>query len=351
MSPLLVTAEAGWLSGSALTSPVAVLVEEGFVVWAGRPAQVPAGEPLEVPGVLLPGLVDHHVHTGLVDTTALSRGGLTTVRDLGWVPSEIWPRAHASWNASVDGPRILAAGPFLTAPGGYPTDRDWAPEGIAWELDGPEAAVAAVRSLAVHRPVTVKVALNSEAGPVLDDATLSAVARTAHGLGLTVTAHTEGSGQTARALEAGVDQLAHAPWSERLADDLLDELARRVGIVSTVDIHGQDTPQRGVALDNLRRFHTRGGTVLYGTDLGNGPLPEGVNAAEITALHQAGMGAEDILRSLGGAGVRPGSRADLVTVAADPFEDPTRLARATTVLKAGVPVRDDHEMTNREERP
>ena len=46
-------------------------------------------------------------------------------------------------------------------------------------------------------------------------------------------------------------------------------------IVSTLDIHGwgSDTPEIRTALDNLSRFHAAGGRVVYGTDLGNGPIP------------------------------------------------------------------------------
>jgi hypothetical protein len=50
----------------------------------------------------------------------------------------------------------------------------------------------------------------------------------------------------------------------------------------------------------LRRFHAAGGRVLYGTDLGNGPLPLGVNARELAALLSAGLGATTVLRSIAG---------------------------------------------------
>ena len=48
-------------------------------------------------------------------------------------------------------------------------------------------------------------------------------------------------------------------------------------IVSTLDSlsFGRPTPELAVALDNLRRFHEAGGSVIYGTDLGNGVDPTG----------------------------------------------------------------------------
>lgn len=337
MTDLVVTAEAGWLGGELLRRPIAVALDGARVGWVGDPRRAPVAPRRHVEGVLLPGLVDHHVHSGLIDVPALLRSGLTTVHDLGWIAEEIWPKSRASDGAAFDGPRILAAGPFLTAPGGYPTDRSWAPDGMAWEIEGERGAVEAVRALAVHQPVTVKVALHADAGAVFDDATLAAVVDTSHDLGLEVTAHAEGAGQVERAIHAGVDQLAHTP-AEPLDDAALDALAKSMRIVSTVDIYGwgEPTAQRDTAVRNLRRFHQRGGRIRYGTDLGNGPLPEGVNSREIAALTEVGMSPSEILRAMTTEHIDVGARADLVTVPADPLSDPLRLAEATTVLKAGV---------------
>ena len=60
----------------------------------------------------------------------------------------------------------------------------------------------------------IKVSLNAEAGPTPSDAELMAVCDAAHGLDLPVTAHAQGAGQVARALGAGVDELAHTPWTD-----------------------------------------------------------------------------------------------------------------------------------------
>ena len=61
-------------------------------------------------------------------------------------------------------------------------------------------------------------------------------------------------------------------------------------IVSTLDILslGRDTPAIRTALENLRRFHDAGGTVIYGTDLGNGAIPAGIHTRELLLLREAG---------------------------------------------------------------
>jgi imidazolonepropionase-like amidohydrolase len=337
---LAVTAEAGWTGGRRLRQPIAVGVTGQRITWVGHPAAVRASaRRLHLPGVLLPGLTDHHVHSSQVDVRALLAGGLTTVVDLGGVPAEIWPLAAGSATAA-DRPRIHPAGPFLTAPGGYPTRQDWAPAGIAWEVADPESAAAAVRALAPHHPVTIKVALNADAGPVLDDVTLAAVVGQSRLAGLSVTAHVQGTGQAERAAAAGVRTLAHTPWTEILGDALIAHLAQTAVVVSTLDIHGWGTPapECHTALANLSRFHRAGGVLRYGTDLGNGPLPLGVNGREIDLLGTAGLTGHGILAAMAGSRLARGAVADLTVVPADPLADPATLSHAVPVLKSGIAV-------------
>ena len=119
---------------------------------------------------------------------------------------------------------------------------------------------------------------------------------------LRVVAHVEGAGQFERAFAAHIDVLAHTPFTETISDAMLEHtVAQGQQWMSTIDIHGYGVPDarqalsRGIALDNLRRFVGLGGTVLYGTDLGNGKLPVGVNAREVRALQDAGMSVDDVI--------------------------------------------------------
>ena len=340
MLDLVVTADAGWTGGPALTGPLAAGVRRDRIAWVGPPAEAPAGVPRRhADGVLLPGFADHHVHTELIDPRPLLRHGITTVRDLGGNPARVFALARESHHPAYGGPFVLAAGPFLTAPGGYPLGRSWATEGMARPVAGPGEAAAAVRELAAERAVTIKVALNTDAGPVPDDETLAAIVAAAREAGLTVTAHAEGPGQVARAAAAGVGELAHTPFTERIGDDLIARLAATVTIVSTLDIHGWDSPaaEQATAVANLRRFHAAGGRVRYGTDLGNGPLPRAVNPRELTALAEAGLGGPAILAAITATPLAPGHRADLVAVPGDPLRHPGHLTAAVPVLRAGQP--------------
>lgn len=247
-------------------------------------------------GTILPGFVDSHVHLGLVDPGGLVPGGISRVVDLGWDPA-----VSSGWAGSgPDDVEVEFAGAFLTAPGGYPGDRSWAPPQAVRELSTGAGASAAVAEMVGFGASVIKIALNSAAGPVWSDALLATVVSAAHAAGLPVVAHAEGPGQAMRAVAADVDALAHTPWTERLTDDEVAASAARCAWTSTLDIHGWGDRGRAyeTAVDNLGRFAARGGRVLYGTDLGNGPLPVGLNARELAALGEAGLSTGALVRAL-----------------------------------------------------
>jgi imidazolonepropionase-like amidohydrolase len=133
-----------------------------------------------------------------------------------------------------------------------------------------------------------------------------------------------------------VDELAHTPWS-RLSDEVIESCAARMRIVSTLDIHsyGRDTPAIRAAVDNLRRFHAAGGTVIYGTDLGNGPIPAGIHTREVLLLRDAGLEPEEILHAMVRAPLDPDAPADLIALARSPLDDPSAFDDLRLVVRAG----------------
>jgi imidazolonepropionase-like amidohydrolase len=304
---------------------------------AGPEAPRPPDEEILLDGFVMPGVVDRHVHIGLSDPGAVVAGGVTAVRDLAWPAEDILPMADASDSPSFNGPLIRAAGPMITCPGGYPVGAEWAPQATGLEVRGPQEAAEAARDLIDRGAAFLKVALNAEAGPTLDDQELVAVCDAAHRAGTIVTAHVQGRGQAARALGAGVDELAHCPWSERLGDDLVQAMAGSMRIVSTLDIHsyGRDSPELRMATDNLNRFVAAGGRVAYGTDLGNGPIPPGIHLGEAWHLRRSGLTPEQVLEAMTFRPLAPGEPADLVALRGNPLQDLDALSRLLLVIRAG----------------
>ncbi|AGZ44873.1 amidohydrolase family protein [Actinoplanes friuliensis] len=255
-------------------------------------AEVPAGEPRRrVPGAVLPGLCDAHVHSALIDLPTLRAGGIAYVWDLGGVPAAV-----AAWAGRFP---MRYAGPFLIAPGGYPSDRSWAPAGSCREVLSAGDAAAAVAEVVAVGATLVKVTAHA-GGPLLPPATLEALVSAAHTAGLPVVVHAEGPGTVVAAYRAGADLLAHTPWTSALDAGLVRDAAARMTWISTLDIHGRDTPTPAweTALGNLRLFLEHGGKVRYGTDLGNGPLPPGINVRELRALQSAGLDPASVLATM-----------------------------------------------------
>lgn len=344
-------------AGAALLGPdllevadATILVRGDIIVGCGAAGDVavPAGTPaIDASSLtLLPGFIDAHVHIGFVEPATVVRGGVTTVRDLGWPLDEIGRLMAGSEAPGSEGPAITAVGPILTAPGGYPTRAGWAPQGTALEIGSPERADEAVHSLAEWGAAAIKIALNPPAGPVLDTPTLTAITETARSVGLRTTGHVTGLDQLDRALDAGLDELAHMLMSYEAIPD--DTIARMVTadmvVVPTLAVRsGADLDQ---AVDNLRRFAAAGGKVVYGTDLGNsGPQP-GIDPLEVAGMAAAEMAPSAIIRSatagaaawlgLDDRGVlEQGRRADIIGVSGEPTKRAADLTDVELVMQGG----------------
>jgi imidazolonepropionase-like amidohydrolase len=336
---LKVKAPLAWFGPGRLVRHAAVIAEGGIITFAGPSAGSPlADERLEVDGFLMPAIADRHVHVRLADPGAVLLGGVAAVRDLAWPADDIFALADASELPSFNGPLIRAAGPMLTGRGGYPTKERWAPPGTGLELEGAEQTARAVNELARRGAGVIKVSLNAEAGPTPSDAELAALVESAHRRGLPVAAHVEGPGQSERAVGAGLDEFAHAPWTERLSERLLEAAARTMRVVSTLDIlsFGEVTPELRTACDNLVRFRAAGGQVVYGTDLGNGAIPPGIDVREALLLHEAvRMTPEEVLTAMTATRLEPGAPADLIALGRDPLEEVDALRDLKLVVRAG----------------
>jgi hypothetical protein len=251
-------------------------------------------------GVSLPPLIDHHVHLHLFDEHALPDGGIAGVLDLGGDPVELARRPRRAM------PRVAYAGAFLTAPRGYPSGRPWAPDAIVRIVQEasahpgvPAGAATVVDEQASFGASVIKVALHSAAGAVFDDEVLGAIVAAARAHGLPVVAHVEGEGMTQKALDAGIDALAHTPFTEALDPALIVRSADAgQRWISSLDIHRNDPAAAAIAHANLSAFTRAGGRVLYGTDLGNGDRRVGVLTGEVAALDRAGVRGEALIEAL-----------------------------------------------------
>lgn len=361
---------------------------------------------------VLPGLFDLHVHlqsTGSFynapvrmaperNYAAFLASGVTSVLDLFSNPDWVFAQRDASKAPDFFGPRIYAAGPILTAPGGHGTQM-----GVeTTTMSTRKEAVAAVRKLAEREPDVVKIAYDDLAFSgfsmnKLEPGVATAAIDEAHRLGLRVFTHVTNVDDAVAMINAGTDAFAHFPAfpGKSATDEELAELmvARSVGVVPTINLFENVTivPQRGPVYEAenfepkvawevveivtdpaMRQRQTmmgwRGATpdgreawrarllamdragvrIGAGTDAGNPQAFAGVSLIDELGWYvEAGMTTASALQSATSEAAKllgvdeevgtleTGKRADVLIVAGDPVADIKHLHRTRHVIRAG----------------
>lgn len=304
-------------------------VEGGKIVALG--AVSPNATRIDVKGRwITPAAIDSHVHLAYLPMGAeLAAGGIAAAVDLA-APVGFLAEDHAPL-------RLIAAGPMITAVGGYPT-QGWGSDGYGREVTTATEAAGAVDDLRARGAGVVKIPLDS--GPTLSAEALAAAVGRAHTYGLRVATHALDDGEAAAARTAGMDVLAHTPV--RPLEDATVAAWAGGAVVSTLRAFGGSVTTRG----NLAALKTAGATVLYGTDFGN-TRTAGIDATEIALLSSAGLTPAEILASMTSSpaaywgltdlgAVEVGKAASLLVLPRDPLSDPSVLAEAEQVWLDGV---------------
>jgi imidazolonepropionase-like amidohydrolase len=377
-------------TGARQVADAAVLVEGGRVAYAGPAAGLPAAaagvEVREFPGgTLLPGLVDVHVHlvasagpdlaadiprTEAERTLAAVRNarrqldqGVTLVRDLGAPGAEVVAVARAIEAGTVEGPRVLAAGPAVTMTGGHIPY-------LGRVADGPDAMRVAVRGNLAMGARCIKVVATGGVltmgvdprEPAYTQPELDALVDEAHRLGMTVAAHAIGEGGVAAALRAGVDSIEHGMFLDDAAIELFLTTGARYtptfcapyGILAGPSvpewIKDRARPAAEAQGDSFRAAVKAGVPVVAGTDAGTPDNPHGGVAREVGFMVDAGLDvllavraataeAADLLGEPDRGVLRPGAHADVLVADGDVTADVAALGRPAAVFQGGRQVR------------
>ena len=349
----------------------------------------------------LPGLIDMHTHLtdrpgdtadlsvyyrrsredqapiALENARATVLAGFTTARDVGtyiaWADRDLRDAINAG---RAIGPRIQAAGFYLTIPGGggdlvipgHPEAEIPAQVrmGVA---RGPEAfrqkAELAVAGGADFIKVIASGAVLAFGGvpgePEMTPEEIAAVVKVAHAHGLGVAAHAHGARSIKEAILAGADTIEHAS----LIDDEAIALAREHDVALSMDVYNGDyidTEGRRQAWpeeflrknletteaqrQGFTRAHAAGAPIVYGTDAA--VYPHGFNARQFPVMVSRGMTAMQAIQSatsvaakyLGWADrvgtLAPGRYGDVIAVRCRPLDDIACLQRVDVVVKGGL---------------
>lgn len=368
----------------------AVLTAAGRIVAVGPLVEVVEAAPAGVRRIdcpdstVLPGLIDTHVHlafdasddpvavlAGLGDADLrvgmavrarrLVDSGVTTARDLG-DRSGLAIALRADIAAGrVRGPRLLAAGPPLTTPGGH----CWF---LGGEVTGADLAEAGRRAVATGADVVKVMATGGHltgSGPPpwvsqYTAAELTTLVAAVHAGARPVAAHAHGVEGIEAAIAAGVDSIEHCAWITADGPDLRPELVDRIverGITVCPtassawndEYFGAETVEW--ATGYVGRMHRAGVRLVAGTDAGVMGVPFDAYAEGLRVFGAAGLDPIEILAAAtsGAAAslglgdqigrLAPGYAADLVVADGDPLTDVNTLvsglAKPRLVVAAG----------------
>jgi imidazolonepropionase-like amidohydrolase len=352
----------------------ALVIEDGRIVAVGPRDEVsipPDARVIDVQGgTILPGLVNAHVHRAFETANLViwAQAGVTTVRDLG-----TWIQRYRSWNDWMDeasagrdlptpypfslaraylsvtrNARIVASGPLLTVPDGYPIHAfPWGAD-LALTVTSPEDARRRTGWLLDNGAAVIKIVLFGEQGLSLQE--VDAIVALAHQRGTPVSAHVDAAHDLALGAEAGIDDAAHMV-PEHLSDEIIAQLvARGLYIVPTLAVL-EAYGSLGSGIDNLRRFVAAGGRVALGDDYGNPGILIGMPIRDMELMQESGMEPMQIIvaGTQNGAHVcnlgdqlgtlEVGKIADVLVVGGNPLEDIHVLTNAQWVIRDGVLVR------------
>jgi imidazolonepropionase-like amidohydrolase len=341
----------------------AVLIIQGERIVAVGPRSsigIPAGaQIIDVQeATILPGFFNAHVHGAYNEEklAAWAKEGVTTVRDLGayqWPPSQALIDRIEKDNRYA---RLISGGIFITPPGGYPIAVFG---GNGKTISTTEEATPAVNNMLAQGADVIKISLESgkifgQTIPMLTTEQVKAIVATAHQRGTRVSAHATVTQDLKRAIDEGVDDVAHMVV-DPVNDDLIKAMIDRdMYWVPTLELwknvgQGQDTN----VIDNLKHYVAAGGKVALGTDFEGyyTPFQLGMPTKEIAWMSEAGMTPMQIIvaatqnaahvsnaeKDLGTLEV--GKIADVLIVQGDPLHDLQTLSNVQYVIHNGEVIR------------
>jgi imidazolonepropionase-like amidohydrolase len=385
-----------------------ILVEDGLITKVGNELEIPGSATVIdlSDSFVLPGLIDCHVHVdgeasgdhyrtmfqrSFVDNAIVAHiyakrtldAGFTSVRSLGSDGFLDIALRNAVNRGDVPGPRIQAAGFYISSTGGHgdlvgfsPWLADIKPAEMSGIANGVDEVRKKVRYLVKYGADVIKFGASagvlsgeeSVGAPQYTQEEMDAIVDEAHMWEKKVAAHAHGTEAIKMAIRAGVDSVEHGS----MIDDEGIRMMLEKGTYLVADIYNDDyilseyskmgAPDQIIEKEkivgrtqreNFKKAVTAGVKAAFGTDAG--VYPHGWNGKQFAkmvewgltpmqAIQAATVNASDLLGWQETTGsVSEGKFADIIAVKADPLEDISILENISFVMKGGTVYKNETE--------
>ncbi|GAB5350205.1 metal-dependent hydrolase family protein [Alteriqipengyuania sp. 357] len=380
------------------SGPATIVVEDGRItaIEPGIRQGKADAQVIDLTGkTVLPGLIDLHVHltgdpggdfwkgateadewgvvVGAKNARLTALAGFTTVREAGSGPQSAFALRRGTAEGLIPGPRIVAAGPPLAIIGGHGDVNGFRPDvnellDSGFTCTGPVECAAKVRLASQNGSDVIKITATGGVlsqqgrglGAHFSDEEMTAIADTAHSLGLKVMAHAHGARGIEAAARAGIDTIEHSTFVDEAAARAMREngailiptLMAFKGVseglgkgIYTPVVEEKIRAVYDQAQVFMRQAHEWGLPIAFGTDAG--VFAHGRNAEEFALMRAQGMSdreafasattvAAQVLDMEGEIGrIAPGYSADIIAVDGNPLEDVSVLEDVGFVMVRG----------------
>ena len=216
-------------TGNPPLRDVLVFIEGSRITQVVQQEEIPQGATVidASQQVVMPGLIDTHVHPGdraNAGPSAEYRAsviqhlkqalafGVTTIFSLGLDPDSNFAIRDESWGDDFEGSRMLTAGTGFTAVGGHPTQLG---SDLPNQIDDPALARQRVQELAAQGVDGFKLWVAPIGGlPVIKAEVSRAIIDEGHKHNLRVFAHLKTAKDTQTLIEAQLDGVTHIAWDD-----------------------------------------------------------------------------------------------------------------------------------------
>lgn len=231
-------------TGNPPLRDVLIFIEGNRITQVVQQEEIPPGATVidASQQVVMPGLIDTHVHPGdranagpspeyrasvIQHLKQALAFGVTTIFSLGLDPDSNFALRDESWGDDFDGSRMLTAGTGFTAVGGHPTQLG---TDLPNQIDDPALARQRVQELAAQGVDGLKIWVAPIAGlPVIKAEVSRAIIEEGHKHNLRVFAHLNTAEDTQTLVEAQLDGVTHIAGDSYEEETI--ELMRRQGTI------------------------------------------------------------------------------------------------------------------------